>query len=319
MTYLETLKTIVNAVKEKAPSAAINHWQKGYIPIDEAETEIVKDTNFRYVGRGVSETLLVNVLIVNMESGSYISFNLDSLVGREAGEDIIKEVVNERIDAFLNIAKTANDVIDNIEDFNYAQRILTVRLLPFESIKEKKDDIVYKVLNNDIALVLYITICREGGVLSTAKVTRKLAKKWGKRDYELLVCAFQNIMKTQRPVIGDISAILGGNLVDVFSENPINLDTDTWMLTTTQQTNGAVAIFVPGVPEQIADLLDDNFYVAFTSIHEVMIHKASESTLDGIYTALDSTNKNFGKEDYLSSTVYFYNRDEGDFFPARMV
>ena len=43
-------------------------------------------------------------------------------------------------------------------------------------------------------------------------------------------------------------------------------------LSTTKKTNGAVAVFLPGVAEQLAYMLDSDFYMVFTSVHEVMIH-----------------------------------------------
>ena len=43
-------------------------------------------------------------------------------------------------------------------------------------------------------------------------------------------------------------------------------------LSTTIRTNGAVAIFLPGVAERIGQLMGGGFYMVFTSIHEVMIH-----------------------------------------------
>ena len=39
-------------------------------------------------------------------------------------------------------------------------------------------------------------------------------------------------------------------------------------LSTARRTNGAVAIFLPGVAKRLADLMDADFYMVFTSIHE---------------------------------------------------
>ena len=46
-----------------------------------------------------------------------------------------------------------------------------------------------------------------------------------------------------------------------------------------------------------------------------MIHKNGES-IEGMYRALDDTNRAFGQEDYLSSTVYFYDKDKRDLVPV---
>ena len=87
------------------------------------------------------------------------------------------------------------------------------------------------------------------------------------------------------------------------------------LLTTSQKTNGAVATFIPGVADKLVELFGDSFYVVFTSLHEAMIHKNGES-IEGMYRALDGTNRAFGQEDYLSSTIYFYDKDKKGFFPV---
>ena len=124
-------------------------------------------------------------------------------------------------------------------------------------------------------------------------------------------------MRDQHPVVGDLTAVIGDNLESVFLTTPEDLASHigATLLTTSQRTNGAVAIFIPGVAEKLAELFDDSFYVVFTSIHECMIHKNGDS-IKGMYQALDSTNKTFGMEDYLSSTIYLYDKDKRGFFPV---
>ncbi|MEI3413498.1 MAG: DUF5688 family protein [Blautia sp.] len=43
-------------------------------------------------------------------------------------------------------------------------------------------------------------------------------------------------------------------------------------LSTARRTNGAIAIFLPGVARRLAELLEGDYFIVFTSIHEVMIH-----------------------------------------------
>lgn len=75
-------------------------------------------------------------------------------------------------------------------------------------------------------------------------------------------------------------------------EDVISKDAMGNCLSTTIKTNGAVAVFLPGVAEHLAELLNSDFYMVFTSIHEVMIHNA----------------KKVDPEDYLTSRIYKYNR-----------
>ena len=62
-------------------------------------------------------------------------------------------------------------------------------------------------------------------------------------------------------------------------------------LSTSRKTNGAVAVFLPGVAERLAYLLDSDFYMVFTSIHEVMIHNDHCVDPDDLENVLEDTIK----------------------------
>lgn len=80
-------------------------------------------------------------------------------------------------------------------------------------------------------------------------------------------------------------------------------------LSTTIKTNGAVAVFLPGVAEHLAELLNSDFYMAFTSIHEVMIHNAKKVDPEDLKSVLtDTIMETVPEEDYLTSRIYKYNR-----------
>ena len=66
----------------------------------------------------------------------------------------------------------------------------------------------------------------------------------------------------------------GEEFMSPSTEEAINQDLIGNCLTTAKKTNGAVAIFYPGVAERFAGVLDSDLYLVFTSVHEVMVHKA---------------------------------------------
>lgn len=318
MTYYEFLVTVVNAVKDYAPSAVITHYKKGHIPTED-EMHMIRELNHKYADKENSSELLVESLVVEMHEKSYITLNLESLYEKNPTADEIREVVKDRVDMFSKLYDRANSVLDNIEDFDYIKDKLVVRLLPYKENKEKLEGVVYEKFY-DIAVVLYIAISHEDGILNTAKVKESFLEKWPKwcrKKSELFSIAAQNIMRDQHPVIGDLTSVVVDKLESVFLATPESISSyvGAALLTTSQKTNGAVAIFIPGVAEKLAELFGDSFYVVFTSIHEAMIHKNGDS-VERMYKALDSTNSTFGAEDYLSSTVYFYDKDKKGFFPV---
>jgi hypothetical protein len=88
---------------------------------------------------------------------------------------------------------------------------------------------------------------------------------------------------------------------------------NTALVTTSRKTNGAIAMFYPGVKEKLAEMFDDSFYVAFTSIHEAMIHKKGSIDPASIKRNVTETNRIFGPEDTLSDSVFFFDRKSGSF------
>lgn len=316
MTYLEFLEAVVDAVKEYAPSAAITHYKRGHIPTED-EMHMIGELNRKYANKENSSELLVESLVVEMHEKSYITLNLDSIYEKNPTVDEIRETIKDRVDMFSKVYDNVNSVLDKVEDFDYIKDKLTVRLLPYEKNKEKLEDAVYHRFY-DIAVVLYITISHEDGVLNTTRVKKSFLKKWHIRQKaDLFTIATQNVIRDQHPVIGDLASVVADKLESVFLTTPESLSSHVGaaLLTTSQKTNGAVAVFIPGVADKLAELFDDSFYVVFTSIHEAMIHKNGES-VEGMYRALDGTNRAFGQEDYLSSTIYFYDKDKKNFFPV---
>ena len=83
---------------------------------------------------------------------------------------------------------------------------------------------------------------------------------------------------------------------------------------TATRTNGAVAVFLPGVAQRLSDLLDGGFYMVFTSIHEVMIHSEKTADPKDLKRVLaDTVRDTTPDEDFLTYYVYHYNRETGRF------
>lgn len=85
-------------------------------------------------------------------------------------------------------------------------------------------------------------------------------------------------------------------------------------LSTTIRTNGAVALFLPGVADRIAQLMNSDFYAVFTSVHEVMIHCVHTVSADGLENILNSTiEEATPPEDVLTHKIYKYCKDTQKF------
>ena len=145
------------------------------------------------------------------------------------------------------------------------------------------------------------------------KIPRLMMERWGLPGEEVWDNALNNtyIMSPPRMYL---------NMMDMF--NPpyhkgafMALNSDIKSLsaraiptiTTTTQMNGAIAMFYPGVMERLAELFGDDYYVAFTSIHDVRLHKKGTISPRQILSGIKDTNKAFDPSEILSRKVYLYD------------
>lgn len=86
-------------------------------------------------------------------------------------------------------------------------------------------------------------------------------------------------------------------------------------LTTSCWCGGAVSVFYPRILDRIFYILDSEFYVTFTSVHEARIHAVRDATSHEVHDAIVNWNRIHRKsapEEYLTDKVYRYciNRHE---------
>ena len=80
-------------------------------------------------------------------------------------------------------------------------------------------------------------------------------------------------------------------------------------MSTSSKTNGAVAIFYPGVAKIFCHKLGaDGLYLVFTSVHEVMIHDEESVEPENLKTILEETiEEAIPEEDVLTRHIYHYD------------
>lgn len=152
--------------------------------------------------------------------------------------------------------------------------------------------------------------------LISTKVLKSMVKKWRKTETDIFNEALENTYRATPPRIYKWEGILrdepyaGESFMN--DEDVCDLDKSFSgnILSTTRKTNGAVAVFLPGVAEKISELLDSDFYMVFTSIHEVMIHSTGSGVdLKDLKLVLqDTLREATPSSDYLTEKIYKYNR-----------
>lgn len=113
-----------------------------------------------------------------------------------------------------------------------------------------------------------------------------------------------NTAKLFPPKVGSIiEMILFGTLKDL----PCDMEIESFV-TNEKLTNGAVAIFYPGVADQIYECFGEDYYIIFTSKHEAMLHPVSLFSVDELRNILSLTIERAVKEEnILSYNIFKYS------------
>lgn len=206
------------------------------------------------------------------------------------------------------------DKTKTLIDYDTAKSRLFVRLLNCDRNSDILKNVVHKTLG-DIALTVCAIVDNRENLIST-KILKSMVEKWRKTETDIFNEALENTYRATPPRIYKWEGVLcdesyaGESFMN--DEDVCDLDKSFSgnILSTTRKTNGAVAVFLPGVAEKISELLDSDFYMVFTSIHEVMIHSTGSGVdLKDLKLVLqDTLREATPSSDYLTEKFYKYNR-----------
>ena len=218
--------------------------------------------------------------------------------------------VKQSVDNFDNMC--VPDKLRQLKDYEQVKENLFIRLINFEKNKAELEKSFYK-RNGDIALTLYMKVSDEDGMMTSFKVPLKYVDSWKLDKEEVFMKALKNTASMMPPKGYEWAKMLmnpdydGEDICD--PDYIPRSDAMGNCLSTKQKTNGAIAIFYPGVAEEYCHKMDtEDIYLVFTSIHEVMIHNAEMVEAEDLEAVLRDTMKEATPwDDVLTSHIYHYN------------
>lgn len=323
MKYEEFREEFVKRLKERKEELGyetVRFYQDGFTSDDPKELKIIRNTNIKY-SRTESDVLIGDFVILELYNThrQTCRFSCGELYKEfeKNGWEIVWTNVNENLACCEQYAKLG--IMEQIEENNYEvlKEKLFIRPLNFNDHRYELKDNMYRLIG-DIVLVLYLLASDENvdgqhNVMSI-KFPKSLTESWELSEEEIWEYAMTNtyMMAPPRMFINPLDtynppyhkgAFMALNS-DIKSLNAGDIPT----ITTTKQMNGAIAMFYPGVQERIAELFGDDYYVAFTSIHDVKLHKKGTIPPIHILRSLKDTNNAFDPTETLSRKVYLYEQ-----------
>lgn len=237
--------------------------------------------------------------------------------GAEKEEEITRlfEILRAAIQAQESTA------LSDCSDYEKVKNELILRPLNYHYVKGELKDVPY-IRIGDVALVLYAVMAHAGGDYFTAKMHRGQMEKWKRSEQEVLEAAMVNTSFLYPPRLYSVEDLLAwdgkqhedGAFMAEGDVLKIRKGMRGYILTNTLEINGAIAMFYPGVAGKIAECFGEDFYIAFTSIHEAQVHSASMISPDVVRSSLRDTNKHCNrKAEVLTNKVYCYSLEKKSF------
>lgn len=253
---------------------------------------------------------------------------LDDIYGKVQKKEQIEILVDEMINFYETEVKKDIDFSDisKLQDYEKVKLHLYPKLISTKKNKELLSDVPHKNIL-DLSLVYYLR-CNSGkGALATSLVTIRQLETWGIDVKKLHQDAFENAKKET------IFYPLGSWLAFLKDEGILELrkqfphieeikeirDADMYVLHNRNGMYGASALFCQNVCDKIADLLQRNFYLLPSSIHEWILvpereWQDGEVSLHDLSEMVRTVNREqVDPEEVLSDHAYYYDIQEKAF------
>lgn len=293
--------------------------EKGFTSKNRQMQDVVIGINLTSFGR--EDTALIDdVIHVTWGEGSIVSMLHWSVreyydkYKKEGWPGVLPEI-------FVRLQKTnqgAGRVQSKEESYEQIKNRLVIRPINYDRNKFELEDSIYWRFG-DIALTLYNVVYENEEEYVTMKISREFSAGWGIADDSILTNALLNSVVQMPPRLyyatdlrrkhvfceGSFMPDEVGQGIKVHTENKLE-GTLGYRLTTARSLNGAVAIFYPGVRECLAELMEGDYFVGFTSIHEAVIHPVTHQSAVDIQDSIRSINAVFPIEEMLTNRVYRY-------------
>ena len=323
MTYNEFIDSLRQRAHDELhyENDDIKFYPEGFTSDDPKMIQWIIETNQRFSGQS-SPYLLKDFMTFekNFNNNSKIKFvqriDLKSTyeLVQEKGFDAAFEEIKESIQQ-VNSSGVSPETLLKRETSNYEdiREQLIIRPLNYKRYMNELSEYVYR-RTGDIAFVLYqlLSYSKENGI-NSSRIRRSEVLRWNMQDKidEVIKNALENTAKIFPACVYNYKENKQVDFLnDEFTREDItNKDflPDSILLSTDITTNGALALFYPGVCEKMLKIMGGNFAAVFMNINDVIIVKQNNRHIN----AMLDTAKQSGKLGEMLSTRLFIGSDKG--------
>ena len=256
---------------------------------------------------------VLDIIIRSDQDGCFIGmrFYPDELY-EQAQEYGYEDILNAMKEKIIENRDTSRDLdmtgLDFTKGYDSLKEKLIVRPLNFRRYAEKLKHGIY-MRYGDVALVLYAVLKNDDYNLLTHMVDKTEILLWGKKGEEeqILKEALQRTAEQFPAYVFCRNETGSVNLMDGdYRREDVITPAGGVMLSNEKGTNGAAAMFYPGVSKKIAEIMHGKYAAVFMNTTDVMIVKPDSPHLKG-YMEMASEDNEFGE--MLSGRKYLFDQE----------
>ena len=208
--------------------------------------------------------------------------------------------------------------IDFFTDYDKVKPHLGYKLLHYDMNQKLLQQVPHKRYL-DLVIVCYCSVLDERIGAGTILIRNEHLEMWNKKESEILEDAMENM-----PLIFPAEFMEMKEVLKKMYSDPAQLLDDMipmYVLTNKQRMFGAASFLYKGQAEKISEILQDDFYILPSSIHEVIILPKKNGT-DEEYLShmVDEINhEHLNREEILSDHAYLYSRQIKKLIPLPLI
>lgn len=225
-------------------------------------------------------------------------------------KQIAEEIIREK-DGHKEIKGL--EKIRMLDDYERVKEDLYIRIVSTNKKVTVLERGIYRKIG-DIILGVYLRINEDDGKLYTTLIDNTYLDKWELSKEDVLEQAMDNTVKMAPPRFYDGMQLKLSILTGRYGGIPIKEFSPTenerrygCFLSTDKKTNGATAVFYPGVARKICEAYGtEAVYIVPTSIHEVAIHDIRYTEdVEMLSKCLEAVTEDSTPEDEVASSHIF--------------
>lgn len=286
MDYKELLEAVCEYINEQIEDA------------NAVITSTVKNNGVKLSGITVSNKEVNASPTIYMEN-----FYLEYLKGMD-----INEIGDKVIEIYRNNALSSNLDVDFFQQYDSVKDKLRIKLINYERNLEFFETVPYRKYY-DLAIIAYCAVNNKCIGKGAITVRNEHLKMWNVSKEEVINQAIENSVEKIEMKVRHIYDILketepidSGDFFDMCEEVKM------YVVSSQDGINGAVFMTMKDKLREIGGLMDGDYYIIPSSVHELIIIPATDGNHRDIDNMICEVNENHvGREEVLSNHSYYYN------------